>query len=185
MSFARYLTICAIICLCFTFGMAQAPVTAQTANRAEEDRSQVETKFDSVKNETTVGFSLLYILDIESEKFLMSAQANYATQAPKQSPKVVAFIISSLKTGDYKYPDGMWMNITADGKRLPPIPLANPAKRTSEGIYYETLISLMKYDVFMQLAAAKEAEIQFHHSSFALKEKHLAKLRELAKLLHL
>ena|ERR1700730_15656772 len=168
----------------FSTAQGQIPSAQSSEPKNISQAAAIETRFDSAKNETTVGFRLLLIIGTETDKLLISAEAKYATQTPKKHPEVVTFIISVLNKTGYKYPDGLALNITADGNRLSPVLLGNLVKRTSEGVYYETLVSLMKYDVFMRLATAKEANLEFSQTSFALKDKHLAKLRELADHLH-
>jgi hypothetical protein len=165
-------------------GAQDKPAPPQTTERADDDLPRIETKFDNDKNETTVGFRILQILGTHTDKLAISAEATYATKVPKEHPEYVTFIISVLHKTGYQYEDGMLLNITTDGKRLPPVLLARLGKQFHEGDYYETMVSLMKYEVFMKLATASEANLQFNQTSFVLRGKHLAKLRELADLLH-
>jgi hypothetical protein len=182
----KVIILAAVSCALTTFNSAQDhPTATQSGERAGDNEPGIETKFDRIKNETNVGLRLLLILSTETDKLLISVDGTYATQAPTQHPGDVVFIISVMNKTGYKYPDLMALNITADGKHLSPVSLANLDKRTVEGDYYETLGLRMDYDVFMQLATAQEADLQFSQTSIALKNKHLAKLRELANRLHL
>jgi hypothetical protein len=162
---------------------AQEPAASSQA-AGESSGPTIETKFDSAKNETTVGFRMLQITGSETQKLLISVQATYATQTPKDHPDDVVFIISALNTA-YRYPDVNRLNITVDGKRLDPVLLLNLDKRPAEPLFLETLGTRMKYDVFMKLTKGKSVQLEFSETSFALRDSDLALLAKLADLLHL
>jgi len=171
----------ASVCLVTSAGQEPGP-SAQA--RLQGTQPKVEKKFDSAKNETTVGFQMMLIRGTETEKLVITAEATYATESPKKHPEDVLFIISALSTS-YRYPDINQLTITCDGKRLSPILLLNLDKRPAEPLFLETLGTRMKYDVFMQLAKAKSVQMEFADTSFALTDSHLALLGELADLIHL
>jgi hypothetical protein len=162
---------------------AQEPGPSMLA-RLQGAQPKVEKKFDKARNETTVGFQMLLIRGNETEKLVISAEATYATESPKQHPEDVVFIISALNTS-YRYPDINQLTITCDGKRLSPIVLLNLDKRPAEPLFLETLGTRMQYDVFMKLAKARSVQMEFADTSFALTDSHLSLLRELADLMHL
>lgn len=168
--------------VCFATA-AQEPGPSTQA-RLQGARPKVEKKFDSAKNETSVGFQMLLIRGTETEKLVISAEATYATESPKKHPEDVVFIISALTTS-YRYPDINQLTITCDGKRLSPIVLLNLDERPAEPLFLETLGTRMQYDVFMKLAKARTVQMEFADTSFALTDSHLALLRELADLMHL
>lgn len=171
----------ALVCLATSAGQEPAP-TAQAA--LQRTQPKVEKKFDSAKNQTTVGFQMLQIKGTETEKLIISAEATYATESPKNHPEDVLFIISSLNPS-YRYPDINKLTITCDGKRLAPILLLNLDKRPAEPLFLETLGTRMNYDVFMKVAKARSVQMEFADTSFTLSDSHLALLGELADLIHL
>jgi hypothetical protein len=171
----------ALVCLATSAGQEPAP-TAQAA--LQRTQPKVEKKFDSAKKQTTVGFQMLQIKGTETEKLVISAEATYATESPKNHPEDVLFIISSLNTS-YRYPDINKLTITCDGKRLAPILLLNLDKRPAEPLFLETLGTRMNYDVFMKVAKARSVQMELAATSFTLSDSRLALLGELADLIHL
>ena len=169
--------------VCLTTSASQEPGPSAQA-RLQDAQPKVEKKFDSARNETTVGIKMLLIRGTETEKIVITAEATYATESPKKHPEDVVFIISALSTS-YRYPDINQLIITCDGKRLSPILLLNLDKRPAEPLFLETLGTRMKYDVFMKLAKAKSAQLEFGDTSLVLTDSHLALLGELADLMHL
>lgn len=181
------LTRCVIaIALLAASGLASAgqepTLSPQTSTRSAGPK--VEKKFDSAKNETTVGVRMLQVTGTETQKIVITAEATYATDSPKKHPEDVLFIISALNTS-YRYPTVNSLLITCDGKRLAPVLLLNLDKRPAEPLFLETLGTRMKYEVFMKLAKAKSVQMEFADTSFALADSHLALFGELADLLHL
>jgi hypothetical protein len=184
MKFAHRLTVAALVLfLCPVLSRVQGKETPSQSPGASQ--GTIKTKFDSVKNETTASFDQLLIIGTEEEKLLISVQATYATQAPKNHPEDIMFIISVLNFKSYRYPDMNTLIISADGKRLPPVPLLNLDKRAADNYFVETLGTRMKFDVFMVFAKGKNIQMQFAETSFVLKDDHLALLGKFADLLHL
>jgi hypothetical protein len=166
-------------------GLAQVqPTASQSGEHTDGNSSRIETKFDSTKNQTTVELKG-QIIGTATEKLWISVDGTYATQTPKKHPEDVVFIISAMNKTGYRFPDINSLIITIDGKRLGPVLLLNLDKRASGEDYLETLGTRMKYDVFMQLVKGKKAEKQFGKLSFELDEQQLAKLKQVADLLHL
>src|SRR6185369_4837448 len=118
----------AIVCLTTSAGQEPAPAAPAALQRTQP---KVEKKFDSAKNQTTEGFQMVQIKGTETEKLIISAEATYATESPKNHPEDVLFIISLLNTS-YRFPDINQLTITCDGKRLAPILLLNLDKRPAE-----------------------------------------------------
>ena len=184
MKIIRCLIVFAFVFL-FCPALSRAQEQGPSSQSAENSQTRIETKFDSVKNETTVGFKTLLVTDTRTEKLLVSAEASYATQAPKKHPEDVIFIISALNYAAYRYPDINKLTITCDGERLPEVLLLNLDKRSGGDYFVETLGTRMNYDVFMKMAKAKSVQLQFSETSFALRDEHLAMFGKLADLLHL
>ncbi len=171
----------ASVCLAASVGQESA---ASKQASLQSTQPKVEKKFDSARNETTVGFQMLQIKGTETEKLVISAEATFATESPKNHPEDVVFIISSLSTS-YRYSDINQLTITCDGKRLAPILLMNLDKRPAEPLFLETLGTRMNYDVFMKVAKARSVKMEFADTSLTLSDSHLGLLGELADLLHL
>jgi hypothetical protein len=184
MKIIRCLIVLASVLL-FCPALSRAQEQGPSSQSAEDSPTRIETKFDTAKNETTVGFKTLLVIDTKTEKLLVSAEATYATQAPKQHPEDVIFIISALNYAAYRYPDINKLTITCDGKRLPEVVLLNLDKRSGGDYFVETLGTRLNYDVYLKMAKAKSVQLQFSETSFALSDEHLAMLGKLADLLHL
>src|SRR4029077_3775728 len=171
----------ASVCLATSAGQDPAPSAKAPLERTQP---KVEKKFDSAKNQTTIGFRMLLIKGTGTEKLVISAETTYATESPKNHPEDVMFIISSLNTS-YRYPDINQLTITCDGKRLAPILLLNLDKAPAEPLFLETLGTRINYGVFMKVAKARSVQMEFADNSFTLSDSHLALFGELADLIHL
>jgi len=183
MKFALLTMAALVLVLCPGLSRAQAKESPSQSPGASQPT--IKTKFDNVKGETTVGLDQLLVIGTETEKLLISVEATFATQAPKNHPEDIVFIISVLNFKSYRYPDTNTLIISRDGERLLPVLLLNLDKRAADNFFLEILGTRMKYDVFMQLAKGKNVQMQFAETSFALRDDHLALLRKFADLLHL
>jgi hypothetical protein len=72
MKIIRCLIVLASVLL-FCPALSRAQEQGPSSQSAEDSPTRIETKFDTAKNETTVGFKTLLVIDTKTEKLLVKS----------------------------------------------------------------------------------------------------------------
>lgn len=182
---ARTFLLAISTCTWVVLSIGQDKVGSSTFNQDRTNGDvKIETKYDRSKNETTVSLEYMQLLDPSTNDLSLNVKAKYATNSPEKPPKDVTLIFISISLKGFKYPDVSLLTVVADGKHLPAKRAARLSKSIDGNIYVEAIATIMRYDDLVQIVRAKTVEMQLHQTQFQLRDQHLQKLRELARLLH-
>ena len=176
------LNLCAAIFCCFL----TLTVFAQNKDGSTAD-AKITTSYNEAKKQTTVEFRTLGIANTKTERVVFSVSATFQGQKPEKLPEDVIFVLSIASSKENRFPKVMAMEITADGKKLPQVPMLNAGEqKLSEDDKRNNLVTLvtrMKYDIFKQMMQAKSVKLELPDLTLNLDETRMTKMQELDKLL--
>lgn len=138
----------------------------------------ITTKYDRFKDKTFVTLLVRVYRDFPKVTLFLKAEGEYIHQTP-QPPETIKFGFYAI-VHEWEFAGSRSLIVLAAGQRLDFGEMERVGFHTEEGVKVEELWVNLPFDKYLQLANAKNEEMQLRNIEFKLAPEHIEALRDFA-----